>query len=580
MINHNIKYLMLSNLTFVFKVCLLVFLLLTQSYTFAQNIKVDGLIEDWEAIDGQYADTSGDGPLDFLQFNVIDDENFLYIMLELASPIKLTGSNQIAINIDTDNNASTGFSINGIGADLRFYPGQGKGILYVNGSIYDVDFNDLLYSSMPTLSSTTHEILFRKDAKPAAGQLLFGTDNISIVLEDIALGGDLAPNNAAFGYQMTHAPINYELVDFDKLNDSHLRLMTYNALFNGIVDPSRQQYFKEVISRANPDIITLNECWSVSDNQARSFIENAIPDVDWYISNFDNGNITISRYPIVNNWNVYPDRRVNASLINLPGNYTKDVLIVNAHLKCCDADTKRQLEADAFAAFVKDAKNAGGSITLPFNTPIILSGDLNMVGGLMPLNTIFNGDIVNINEYGIGGLPDWNDSPLSESIARHTDINLCYTWREAFSEYQPSRLDFMIYTDSAMDIEKSFIVNTEAMSQERLFENNLSELATFIASDHLPVVTDFSIPMNASALEEQIANHLQVYYDAANHQIQVQGLKQSALIEIYTSMGSLTQKAVINPDNNAIWIKPSFNNLVLINIFEQDKRRQVKLLLN
>ena len=84
-------------------------------------IFLDGRTDDWNVAVPTYTDTENDGNLyDFKYISVTNDEEFLYIRLKTTPFLKLTEDNQLSIFIDGDNNGSTGYQINGIGAELRF----------------------------------------------------------------------------------------------------------------------------------------------------------------------------------------------------------------------------------------------------------------------------------------------------------------------------------------------------------------------------------------------------------------------------------------------------------------------------
>ena len=103
------------------KLCLLLFLLFSFE-AFSQNtIKIDGFFDDWNNNQYTYLDDTLDSQgVDLLSFSVCDDDNNLYIRIKLSHEIDLTeqfyNPAKIYINIDADNNPSTGFFTNGIGS--------------------------------------------------------------------------------------------------------------------------------------------------------------------------------------------------------------------------------------------------------------------------------------------------------------------------------------------------------------------------------------------------------------------------------------------------------------------------------
>lgn len=57
-------------------------------------------------------------------------------------------------------------------------------------------------------------------------------------------------------------------------------------------------------------------------------------------------------------------------------------------------------------------------------------GDLNMVGGPQPLDTLLNGDIVDESTYGADSSPDWDGSALTDAHPLHNAaVTADYTWQ-------------------------------------------------------------------------------------------------------------------------------------------------------
>jgi endonuclease/exonuclease/phosphatase family metal-dependent hydrolase len=238
-----------------------------------------------------------------------------------------------------------------------------------------------------------------------------------------------------------------------------------------------------------------NECFSSSATQVRNAINQMLPGTNWNTVKLDDGNVTVSKYPILQSWLVYPSHRITASLINLPEWFEKDLLVINSHLKCCGGQTnddKRQLEVDATVAFILDAKTPGGVINLPLETPFVILGDMNFVGDRQQLITLLTGEIINTPLFGNGGPPDWDNTNLEDLLSRQTDKRTAYTWRDDPGSFPPGRLDYQIYSNSVINVEKDFVIQTEVMNTSRLNQYGLQLLDTRTASDHFPKVADIS----------------------------------------------------------------------------------------
>jgi len=256
-----------------------------------------------------------------------------------------------------------------------------------------------------------------------------------------------------------------------------------------------------------------NENWNTSASQMENKINEILPLTgggSWEAIKLDDGNITVSKYPIIQSWQVYQNKRITASFIDLPSYFEGDVLVINSHFKCCGGvtnDGKRQIEADAIIDFLQDAMTPGGVIDLPQDTPFIILGDLNLVGDRQQLTTLVTGEIINTQIFGNGGPPDWDETDLEDLISQQTDKRTAYTWRNDYPSFPPGfppgRLDFQIYSNSVMSVDKSFVIQTEIMSADRLTQYGLQQFDTRNASDHFPKVTDYSFTVT-SVTEEDI----------------------------------------------------------------------------
>ena len=95
--------------------------------------------------------------------------------------------------------------------------------------------------------------------------------------------------------------------------------------------------------------------------------------------------------------------------------------------------------------------------------------------------------------YGPSHAPDWDGTPLADLVSHQTERRMAYTWRSDGGEYWPGRLDFVIYTDSALTVEHHFVLHTGEMSEDALESHGLHADDCAQASDHLPHVVDFSL---------------------------------------------------------------------------------------
>ena len=494
---------------FISKNFCLILLFINTVTVFSQStaITIDGIFDDWNSGLTTYTDTNETlNGIDLLELQVTNDEDFLYIKIKSDIEFDLTDNlvnQQIRLYLDTDNNAATGFNIqDGYGSEVGLI--FKELFAHYNVDPYSqVSFGDLRLRVAPTVTSNEFEIAIGRNETPDGLNPLFPSPTIKILLRNDA-NTDKVPNvGSTFSYTFDETPVTpFTPIDITKSNGSDIRVLTYNTLFNGLNDVNRVDNFESIIKAIHPDIIGLNECWNTSETYVKSLLDSWLPTGTangWYVEKLG-GQITLSRWEIIQKWQ-YLTRQFPV-LIDLPSSYPTDLLFTNAHLSCCGADNNRQDQADEYAAFILDAKSSGGGITLPENTPFIYSGDLNLVGYAQQLITLKTGDIQDTASYGVGAPLDWDNSDLIEENSLQTDLRMNYTWRSDGESFPPGKLDFIIFSDYTLTSEKSFVLQTEVMPSNRLNLYNLNALDTSSASDHFPVVADFSINENLSTVEQ------------------------------------------------------------------------------
>ncbi len=477
---------------------------------FAQALPIglDGKFDDWTSGAASFEDTQNDGAaFDLRSFKVANDSDFLFIQLAVNKEIQLNSGNNLYLEIDGDNNASTGYYVNGIGAELGINFGTKTFYFNTTSGTTEISPYDIGFIALPTVTSDTFEIAINRHAVPDGVNQLFTSNTIKLCFKDNDTGGDYMPDEGTvFSYTFDNSSVEtYIPVSFEKNNSNAIRLMTYNTLSDGLTDNSRVNSFKRIITAVNPDIITFNECWNTTQNEAKNLLDSWLPvsGSSWTCIKNDEGNITCAKFNIPDYYTIDPTYidRITANVIDLPSSYPRDFLVINAHFKCCGDNDTRQEQADAIIKFIRDVKTSGGALTLPYGTPFVISGDLNLVGLSQQLTTLLAGDIVDNSTFGDDIAPDWDNTNLSDIIAFHSDRRTATTWTEEGNSYWPGRFDYAIASDIGATVSKAFTICTHEMSSERLNEYGLNFDDTDIASDHLPKITDFiieDVPGNVS----------------------------------------------------------------------------------
>jgi len=453
-------------------------------------IAIEGLYKDWDGISPAYTDPFGDNgssAIDFGRLWLANDDKYLYLRIEVGTEIKLNSDNGITLYVDWDGDSETGFSIAGRGADFKWEFGSRSGTVYTASGQDAFNPAEIGLIRAPTVSSNQFEMqISRSPSLPIASAhtiyLLFRNEVDGVQ--------DTLPDSGAVAYTFSSEPVApYRKIPLEKENASDLRILTYNVLRDGLFE--RTQYFSRILKAIHPDILNFQEIYNHTAQETLDLVKQILPPVsggDWYAAKNEDC-ITVSRFPILQHWAL--DGNLASLLDTGTISATGRFLIINAHLPCCSDDVGRQKEADHIMSFVRDAHTPGGDITLPARTPICLVGDWNMVGWAQELKTIITGDIIDNQTYGPDFHPDWDGTDLTDCISYHTATRDAYTWRNDGSSFTPGRLDFVVFTDSAIKVARNFILWTPTMSTSDLTKYGLEAKDVPNASDHLPHIADF-----------------------------------------------------------------------------------------
>lgn len=302
--------------------------------------------------------------------------------------------------------------------------------------------------------------------------------------------------------------------DYSKDNPLDVRIMAYNTQGRFIADSSVDAAFNRIFTAIQPDLISLEEIPSSVSAATMAARFNSIMPIGgagWQIHFGTLGgtrNAIASRYPLTlkrtDTIPVSSTRGVTIALADLPNvSYPVDVYLLSVHLKCCgdpggSEDASRQRSADAIANWLGDARGvarpSGDNIALPANTPIIILGDFNLVGGPQPETTLLTGDIQDNATFGADVKGDWDVTNLTNLNPLDPFTGNNFTWQGSTS-FPPSALDRFMTADSAFNAVNKFILNTNTMTPAARAAAGLQPGDTLdtTTSDHLPIVVDLRI---------------------------------------------------------------------------------------
>jgi len=441
--------------------------------------------------------------IDFSVFKTFHDENYFFFYIELNTEINLQDNNDLTIYLDTDQNANTGLEIHGLGAELSYSFGDRQGTAFLSGNTYSVGQSEIKLASAPTITSSVFEFCIKRDVD-IMGFPIFSGNEIHVAIEDGSAGDFMPSQEGSIEYIAQDITLNpLPPYSISKQQSSDLRFLSYNVLFDGLFAPENFDAYHRIFNAIQPDIIGFQEIYNYSSQEVANRVETMISSgngLGWYHAQVGNSdNHVVSKYPIINQFPI-SGSDAGAYLIDVP-NVVEHLLFIVAHPPCCGNNEARQLEIDAIMAFVRDAKAGIGSLNLTTNSPIVIVGDMNLVGFNQQLTTFLSGDILNEDLYGMDFTPDWNGNDFVDAKPYTTGIPVNYTWYDEGSSFSPGRLDYNIFSGSLLNLENAYILFTPTLSNEILAENSLLSNDVTSVSDHLPVVCDFQVQL-PNAIEE------------------------------------------------------------------------------
>lgn len=293
----------------------------------------------------------------------------------------------------------------------------------------------------------------------------------------------------------------------ERLDPGDLRIVSYNVLFDTIfpsVSPTQAAKFERVVAAVDADIWCLQEIdYNTPVSQVITLMNVIAPlpgGASWQGQKGSDATI-ISKWPLsMKAVATIPagDKDQAMALVDLPdAAWPFDLYLMSEHYKCCGGfDAKRQKQSDAIINWMRDARNPGGFITLPTGTPMMVLGDLNIVDGLQPLQTLIDGNIIDNGAFGADSPPDWDGTMSLDAHPLHNVTGPDdWTWYSP-GPYPHGRLDYVIHTDSVLTQVHAYILNTTTMTPAELAATGLQPNDVTVDSqgvdfDHLPLVIDF-----------------------------------------------------------------------------------------
>jgi endonuclease/exonuclease/phosphatase (EEP) superfamily protein YafD len=463
------------------------------------RIVVDAEGDDWTSVPTRHADPSGDGgALDLGRLWMGHDSKHLFLRMDVGGEITLSEGNELTMYLDVDNDASTGRSARGLGADVVWTFGERSGTVYEEGTSTAIGHADLGLTALPTVTSAVFEVALRRSV---GGDRLLEGDSVRVAL---AGGGDQLPDGeGGVGYAVSAA-------DLPPLSEASLgrpaeglRLLTANVERGNLFAESAQPSYERIFRMAAPGVFGFSEVYNRSAETTAETVQDLTAyDGTWHHAKLGLDLVAVSRYPIQETHAIpgYEDNQAGAFLLDTAERLGTKTLLVLAHPPCCNdadaqpsRDARRQRVVDGIVAFLRKTQNGEGPFTVAPETPIVVAGDMNFVGDAQQPTTLRTGDIINNDRFGPDAAPDWDDSPLLDTSPRQTGAPLHTTWINEGSSFPPGRLDYVYVSDSVLEVTNEYVLRTDMLSPSRRAEHGLEAGDRETASDHLPMVVDLTL---------------------------------------------------------------------------------------
>ena len=446
----------------------------------------DGRFDDWAGVPVAASDPAADGGpsgLDLTVLRMADDGARLYLDLDLGKEIELDWGNGLSLFLCCDDVADSA-------REIRWDFGFRSGSLVEGAQEKALTYGDLGFAAAPATTASRFEVAMTLDALAS----LLGDcarDAVRLRIEDRTVGGDRLPDSGWLRFRPSGEALPAPPLPSLERTPGTLRVVTWNVLWSGIVDPSLTPHYRRVLQALDPDVIALQEI--LEHGEVHNLLLDWFPGEWWEYSGYGNV-VTFSRYPRRWEWpgSYSPlDSRITAAAFDLP--QAGMFVIFNAHLSFGDQDVERQQEADSFIAYLRDLQTPGGAVDMPAGTPFVLVGDMNFVGDRAQLETLLTGAIHDTETFGPSHAPDWDGTSLEDRFALQAGRRDACTWRAPDGDFWPGKLDYMILPDSVVSVAGEFVLDTALLPDELLEAHGMERDDTDV-SDHLPVVTDLLLP--------------------------------------------------------------------------------------
>jgi len=464
----------------------------------ALAVTLDGRFRDWSGVAVAVTDPAGDGrdgSVDLRRLWLVNDGEALYLRLNvgraviLQNPPEAALGHRLRLYLDTDAELATGKPVGRLGVEIEVRFGEREVVIYDAAGIGETLTPGRSGAmGFPTHSSRAFEIRVPLTmAGPEISSAQSGP-TIRLLLRDEGPGGDRLPDRGLVSYRVSRQPIAApDAIEIDRRSEDDVRLLSLNV-HSGIV--TEKALYQRYLQALDPDLLVFQELGAWDAERTRLYLDHVLPrprGARWWAVQVADC-VTASAYPVL------AAAAVDGNLVvyvDLPDERTsRDLVLFNVHLPCCEDDAGRDRESDQLARTWRDLLEGAGPFVIDPQAAMIIAGDFNFVGFRRQLRAVRDGIFID-DSLGPDFSPGRELGSLATAPLRHTHAPVIYTWRSDDSPFAPGKLDFLFFTSDVARLRKSFVLDTATLPVAELKRRRLRRADSLLASDHLPLVADF-----------------------------------------------------------------------------------------
>ena len=392
--------------------------------------------------------------------------------------------------------------------DAGAAPMESGRVLFERGDSYDVGF-----VFAPKFTSRLIEV--RLERSPGGGLPGFGEAGYAAKLVFTDRTGAIRDEVGPFEYRMgfgspAHAGLEETTDPLARPAGASFRVLSWNVSGGNLLE--RTDVFRRIIEAAEPDLLLLDEVaagLSVDSVRALLFGRSEAETDEWAVAYGEAGGRqrgviavrggALLPAPKLARVEYPPDLMTKlgrsqplgfggtgdgvpaaASVVRIEG---RRLLAVTVDLQCCGngahtpEETVRLAEARALAASIRAELEAQETRA----DAVVVAGDFNLVGSREPLVLLASGSD-----------PDGSDLAASHPLGPRGLTDATWSGDRAARAFPPGRLDFLLYSDSSLGLERAFVLDTAELPARWLARYGLEPEDSARASDHFPLITDLA----------------------------------------------------------------------------------------